>query len=136
VTVTRRGSDLYEVNYENAYAETRFCFEFVSFEPSTLAMSGTVGELTFRSSGRKCTVKGVYSSVALSAGSYLVQVTREADDWYSLLVDFRLRTQFCFEFSVSSQATLVWDGFQTGRLIFQGGSECSVTGVYSRRSFP
>jgi hypothetical protein len=136
VTVTRRASNLYEINSENAYAETTFCFEFASFERATLAMEGTVGELTFLSSGQKCGVRGVYSPIVLGAGSYLVQVTREADDWYSLLVDFRLRTQFCFEFAFSSQATLVWNSFLTGRLIFPGGSECSVTGVYSRRSFP
>jgi hypothetical protein len=57
VTVTRKGSDLYQINGNNTYILTRYCYEYVYYEDAILKMSGSTGEIIFvGSGGSKCDV--------------------------------------------------------------------------------
>lgn len=93
LSVTREGSNLYRVDGQDIYVETRFCYEHVYYQNATLSGSGQYGEITFESPGysssirspKKCDVVGRFGAISVNPGSYEVTVSRESDDWYEVL---------------------------------------------------
>ena len=132
VSVTRKGSNLYKVDGEDVLIHTRYCYQYSYSEEAFLRMSGTSGEIVFLDAGGKCDVKAVFGLIDQAAGKFSVNVTREDDDWYSILgQDLFVKTSSCFEFAYGEEAVLSIVGGSYGSL-HVGNSKCTVEGIYSK----
>ena len=74
VSVTRKGSNLYQIDRKNVFIHTRYCYEYVYYETSLLRMNGYSGEIIFLDSASKCDVKAVYGPAEQQAGNYSVTI--------------------------------------------------------------
>lgn len=108
VSVTRDGSNVYRVVGQDIRIQTWGCFEFAYSEDALLRMSGRRGTLVFLDRGTKCNVTAVYGKTQVPAGTYSVTVTREADDWYSILgMETKIHTYACLKYWYAKSLTLV-----------------------------
>ena len=132
ISVTRNGSNLYNVDGERIYIHTRYCYEYVYYERSYLRMNGYSGEIVFLDSGGKCDVKAVYGQVDQETGNYSVTVNREDDDWYEVWgQDIYIKTFACLSLALGEDAVLAITGGGIG-IMYVEGEECMVEGVYAK----
>lgn len=129
VTVSREDSNIYDVISQDIFIFTKFCYEFVYYDNAIL-----YGDETIKfSNGNTCSVDGVYENSYLSNGSYSVTVTREKQDWYSVLgYNGYIKTAYCYEYQYYDNATLSIDTLGTGTLTFSNKSTCDVAGYYTK----
>lgn len=134
VRVTRRDSNLYEVQGKDIYILTRYCYEYVYHEDALLRMHGTAGEIVFLDQGGKCDVEGVYAKADIGPGSYELSVSHEDDDWYEAWgTDSFIRTEMCLSLALVQDALLRVNAYGGGTLVFlDDGDSCTVEGVYSK----
>jgi hypothetical protein len=133
VSVTRKGSNVYKIDYANAYVHTRYCYEYVYYENSFLKMYGYSGEIIFLDSSAKCDVKGVYGKVDQPAGKYRVTINHEDDDWYEVFgQDMYIKTDGCLSLALGQEAILFIGSHGFGTMYVES-DECMVEGIYARQ---
>lgn len=133
VNVTRQDANLYEATGSKVLITTRYCYEYVYYEDAILRTSGRGGQLIFLSTRESCDVAGLFGSTSIEPGRYQVSVTRESDNWYSIIgVDAFIRTTLCLSLAMGDEAILDMATGQTGTLYLSDRDKCSVTGIYSR----
>lgn len=133
VTVTRKDSNVYKVTGADIFIITRYCYEYVYSEDSILKIDGGEGKIIFIDKGSSCDVKGVYEKTTQAIGTYLVTVSREADNWYEISwSDLYVKTTLCLDLSLGSESILKINVFGSGTIIFDDNNTCDIEGIYSR----
>jgi hypothetical protein len=132
VGVTRKDSNLYNVDGKTIYIHTRYCYEYVYYKSAYLRMDGYSGEIVFLDSGEECDVRSVYGPVEQDAGSYSVTVNREDDDWYEIWGHgIYIKTSACLSLALAEDAVLTLAAGGVGTM-YVGGDECMVEGIYAK----
>lgn len=136
VTVTRRGSNWYEVQGGKTFIETRYCYVYGYGRKALLRLDGRYSsKLHFLSdySSNSCGVKAVWSPSEQSSGNYTVNVLQESTDLYSVLgTDVYIRTESCLIIT-DMEAILRLNASGTGRLHSSMGlMPCAVNGVFKK----
>ncbi len=135
VYVTRQASDIYEVQSEPFIIKTRYCYEYVYGERSLLRMNGYSGDIIFIDSGGQCDVEAVFKRSDQNAGKYIVTVTNEDEDWYSMLENsLFIKTDSCLDISIGAEAILTIHAYGGGTLNVNG-NECVVEAIYETIRF-
>jgi hypothetical protein len=138
VQVSRRDTDLYELEGNLGFVETQRCPELAQATGAILTMAGLRGLLSFPGSGMDCRVLRYYARAALSAGSYQSTVGWRRSDWYSLTdsqsnESYRARTAACTEVMDPQPAQVTIDAAQRGSFGMVGAaglSTCQVVQLY------
>jgi hypothetical protein len=128
VSLTRKDSNLYKVDGQNIWVQTRYCYTYAYSEDAALSPY----EVVFLESGDKCDVKQVLGDAGPSSGTYEVSVTRESDNLYSTLEGIFIKTSMCYHYGYGDEAILKLTGLG-GTLIFVNANDrCPVEQVLTK----
>ena len=131
VSVTRDDTNLYRITGKDILIQTWGCFEFAFGEDALLRMSGRSGSIVFLDQGQKCQVSAVYGKTRVPAGTYSVTLSRESQDWYSVLgMEMRIKTLACYEYWFAESLTLKVDSDGSAILYKKDGGYEFVEGFY------
>lgn len=132
--LTRKGSNVYKVSGKNIVIRTKYCYTYAYSEESIYKSNGYGGgDVIFLNAGNKCQVDAVYAEAKQPAGKYVVTVSREDDDWYSVYgSDTYIQTSTCLSLALVEEAFLSVDSYGLGRLKLRGVPDCMVEGIYSK----
>ena len=131
VSVSREDSELYRIVGQDILIKTWGCFEFAFAEDALLRMNGRTGTLVFLDEGAKCQVSAVYGKTTVPAGTYSVTLTRESQDWYSVLgMEMHIKTMACYEYWFGEDLTLKVDYDGSATLYKKSGGYEFVEGFY------
>lgn len=133
VNLTRKGSNVYEVDGKDIIIQTRHCYVYAYSEEAILKTPGYGGEVFFFDSKDKCDVKAVLGVSKQKPGKYVVTVNREDDDWFEVFgTSSYIKTSSCLSLALGEEAylTIAKSGF--GRLLFKDGNDCTVEGIYTK----
>lgn len=132
VYVTHKGSNLYKIDGQRAWVQTRYCYEYGYSEDAILSSFSIV----FLSSGTECDVRRVLTEAEINPGKYIVTVTRETDDLYSTTEGIWLKTSTCLSLALSQEAILELYPNGTGVLKIRGDlSTCTVDATLKLAKF-
>ena len=133
VSLTRKGSNVYQVRGKDIIIQTRYCYVYAYSEEAILKASGYGGEVIFFDSKDKCDVKAVFGLSSQAPGNYGVTVSREDDDWYEVFgTGMYIRTSLCLSLALADDAYLTLSPYGNGELLFADGDSCTVEGVYEK----
>ena len=133
VSLTRKGSNVYEIDGKDIIIQTRYCYVYAYSEEAIFKASGYGGELIFFDSKDKCDVKAVFGLSKQKPGKYVVTVSREDDDWYEVLgTNSYIKTSTCLSLALGEEAYLTISASGFGQLRFEDGDDCMVEGVYTK----
>ena len=133
VSVTRKSSNLYKVDGQDVFIETRYCYVYAYSEESIINSSGHDDKLIFFHSNEHCDIKAVFGAAAIGHGEYYITVSHEDEDWYE--VDgqgYFVRTCCCLSLALGESAYLTIGPYGFGTLRFDDGDECTVEGIYAK----
>lgn len=132
ISLSRKGPNLYKLDGTEILVHTRYCYQYSYGEQAILRMQGTQGEVTFiGSSPAKCNVKSVYGASTQSAGTYVVNVTREEDDWYEIFgQNLFIKTNGCISLAMNRESVLRISAGGYGTLNIDS-IPCTVEGIYA-----
>lgn len=132
LNVTREDQNIYKVLGSNTIIQTKYCYEYSYGEDAILDASGNHGQLIFKNSGNKCDIKAIYQESSLKPGTYKVFISREEDNWYSIMgSDTYIKTSICLSLALGEKAYLSVSGRGYGNLSINQ-DECMVEGIYSK----
>ncbi len=104
VTVTRKGSNVYNVDGKSIIFQTRYCYVYAYSEEVILKSGGYGGEIIFIDSRDKCDIKAVFGKANPNPGKYAIRVTREDDDWYEVRgANLYLQTSACISLALGQR---------------------------------
>jgi len=133
VNLTRKGSNVYNIDGKDIIIQTRYCYVYAYSEEAIFKMFGYGGEVIFFDSKDKCDVKAVFGVSKQKPGKFVVTVSHEDDDWYEVLgTNSYIKTSSCLSLALGEAAylTIAPSGF--GRLRFKDGGDCMVEAVYTK----
>ncbi len=131
VSVSREDSELYRIVGQDFLIKTWGCFQFAFAEDALLRMNGRTGTLVFLDQGAKCQVSAVYGKTTVPAGTYAVTLTRESQNWYSVLgMEMHIKTLACYEYWFAEDLTLKVDSDGSAILYEKNGSYEFVDSFY------
>lgn len=129
VSLTRKDRNLYKVDGQPYWVQTRYCYVYAYGEEAAL----NDYEVVFFDSEEKCDVKRILREASVSPGTYRVSLTHEDDDFYSTLDDMFIKTSMCLSLTVGGEAILRLNGYGGGTVFFLDEDEsCDVEAVFSR----
>jgi hypothetical protein len=129
VNVTRKDSNLYKVDGQPFWVQTRYCYVYGYGEDAVLSQY----EIVFLDDAEKCDVKRVLKEMQPSAGTYKVSLSHEDDDLYSTMDGIFVKTTMCLSLALSEDAVLRLNGYGGGTVFFLDDNDgCDVEGVFSQ----
>jgi hypothetical protein len=129
VSLTRKDSNLYKVDGQPYWVQTRYCYIYGYGEEAVLSAY----EVVFLDDAEKCDVKRILKEMQPSAGTYKVSLSREDDDLYSTVDGIFVRTTMCLSLALGEDAILRLNGYGGGTVMFLDDDDrCNVEGVYSQ----
>lgn len=129
VSLTRKDRNLYKVDGQPFWIQTRYCYVYGYGEDAVLSQY----EVVFLSDAEKCDVKRVLKEMQPSAGTYKVSLSREDDNLYSTMDGLFVRTSMCLSLALVEDAVLRLNGYGGGRVIFLDDNDrCDVEGIFSQ----
>lgn len=129
VSLTRKASNLYKVDGQPYWIQTRYRYVYAYGEDAVLGPY----EVVFLDDAEKCDVKRVLKQMQPSAGTYRVSLSREDDDLYSTMDGKFVRTTMCLSLALADDAVLRLNGYGGGTVIFLDDDDrCDVEGVFSQ----
>ncbi len=129
VNLTRKASNLYKVDGQPFWVQTRYCYVYGYGEEAVLSQN----EVVFLDDAEKCDVKRILKEIQASAGTYQVSLSHEDDDLYSTMGGIFVKTTMCLNLALSEDAVLRLNGYGGGTVVFLDDNDrCDVEGVFSQ----
>jgi hypothetical protein len=128
VNLTRKDRNLYKIDGERLWVQTRYCYAYAYSEQVAL----TAHEAVFLDSDNKCDVKNIFSEANVSPGTYQVKLTREDDDLYSTLDGMLVKTSMCYHYGYSDDAILRLNGYGGNVVFVNAEKRCQVDVILSK----
>lgn len=129
VSLTRKDSNLYKVDGQPFWIQTRYCYVYAYDEDAVLNSD----EVVFLDDTEKCDVKRILKEMRTTAGTYNVTLSHEDDNLYSTLDGIFVRTSMCLSLALGEDAVLRLNGYGGGTVIFlDDNARCDVEGIFSR----
>lgn len=129
VSLTRKDSNLYKVDGQPFWIQTRYCYVYGYGADATLNQY----EVVFLDDAEKCDVKRILKEMQPAAGTYQVSLSHEDDNLYSTMDGIFVRTTMCLNLALVEDAVLRLNGYGGGTVIFLDDDDrCDVEGVFSK----
>jgi hypothetical protein len=129
VSLTRKDSNLYKVDGQPFWIQTRYCYVYGYGEDAVLSPD----EVVFLDDTEKCDVKRILKEMQPAAGTYNVSLSHEDDNLYSTMDGIFVLTNMCLNLALGEDAVLRLNGYGGGTVIFSDNNDrCDVEGVFSQ----
>ena len=129
VSLTRKATNLYKVDGQPFWIQTRYCYVYAYGEDAVLSSD----EVVFLDDTEKCDVKRMLKEMHPTAGTYNVSLSHEDDDLYSTMDGIFVRTNLCLNLALGEDAVLRLNGYGGGTVVFLDDNDrCDVEGVFSK----
>jgi hypothetical protein len=129
VSLTRKDGNLYKVDGQPFWVQTRYCYVYGYGDDAVLSQY----EVVFLDDAEKCDVKRILKEMQASAGTYKLSLSREDDNLYSTMDGIFVRTTMCLNLALGEDAVLRLNGYGGGTVIFLDDDDrCDVEGVFSQ----
>lgn len=129
VSLTRKDSNLYKVDGQPFWIQTRYCYVYGYSEDAVVSSD----EVVFLDDTEKCDVKRILKEMQPAAGTYNVSLSHEDDNLYSTMDGIFVRTNMCLNLALGEDAVLRLNGYGGGTVIFLDDNDrCDVEGVFSQ----
>lgn len=129
VSLTRKDSNLYKVDGQPVWIQTRYCYVYGYSEDAVVSSD----EVVFLDDTEKCDVKRILKEMQPAAGKYNVNLSHEDDNLYSTMDGIFVRTNMCLNLALGEDAVLRLNGYGGGTVIFLDDNDrCDVEGVFSQ----
>jgi hypothetical protein len=129
VSLTRKDSNLYKVDGQPFWIQTRYCYVYGYGEDAVVSSD----EVVFLDDTEKCDVKRILKEMQPAAGTYNVSLSHEDDNLYSTMDGIFVRTNMCLNLALGEDAVLRLNGYGGGTVIFLDDNDrCDVEGVFSQ----